>query len=183
MNHGIFLFLLVCANMQVPDDEQRGFQLTVGDYACVRSLQFSSTSSEEDSSDNELNILLHARVVRVTDNNDHRAPSKVCTLQLVEPSNSLLADILSDDTRAYEVECIPQDQRYRVMIQAVKDLYKVSDELRSVVLHQDLSSTPHKTNMSTLKGFPLDIDQAEAVKAALSLPLTVIHGQPGKKRK
>jgi hypothetical protein len=169
----------VSATLKLPEDHQRGLQFSVGDYVCIRFLNFPSSSSEESSSSHN-NILLHARVTHVTEDNDQRPATKGHTLQLVEPSNAVSAEILKNKAHLYAVECIPQSQRYRVMIQAVKKLNKVSEAIRSVVLHQDLPSTPQKMKMSTLKGFPLDIDQAEAVKAALSLPLTVIHGQPGR---
>ncbi|KAK3747583.1 hypothetical protein QZH41_015812, partial [Actinostola sp. cb2023] len=166
-----------CANLMLPKAilDSQDLKFSVGDYLCIRSEASSQTQRTDNQTSSNTCILLHARVTQLTVNSDR----VVFFIEVTEPSDIISAETLQRHAHKYTIEVIPQSPRYKYMLEAVRALGQSPEILRSVVLCHDLPCTPAKLDVSVLRYFPLDIDQAGAVKSALNSPFTVIHGQPG----
>lgn len=156
--------------------EAQDLDLSIGDYLCIQGEMPSPLQTTEGSSPNNPCILLHARIGQLTDHTDRL----VLLIEVTEPSNAFSAEALQGHAHKYTIEVIPQCPKYKWMIEAIKGLSHAPVIIRSIVTCHDLPGTPAKLNAEVLRYFPLDIDQVEAVKSALSSPFTVIYGQPGK---
>ena len=155
-----------------------GVTFRPGDFLCVR------VSRAAESTEDECRIL-HCRVTDVQGANAPTAPVCVTFIHCVtekgcDPPESLLR---AGNTC---MEVITQSLPYRRMITAVNRLGDASELARSVVLRRDVPAytarNPHVPDPSAVQlvdGLELNEGQLEAVRKAVTSPLSLIQGPPG----